>query len=127
MATDLTLYLDDHPGELARVSGLLGAAGVNIDGFCAVTSGGGRAEVHVLVDDMAGAFSALAAAGIEIAHEQEVAVVAVVDDRPGVLSEVSRQLGESGINITLAYLATNTRLVFAADDLAAAKAALNPS
>jgi hypothetical protein len=123
MATDLTLYLDDHPGALARVSGVLGAAGVNILGFCAVTSGGGAAEVHVLVDDMAAAFTALAAEGVQIALEQEVVVVPV-DDRPGVLGEVSRRLGESGVNITLAYLATGTRLVFAADDLAAAKAAL---
>ena len=125
MATDLTVYLDDQPGELARVSGLLGAAGVNIQGFCAVTSGGGQAEVHLLIDDMAAAFDTLATAGVRIASEQEVAVVSVANDRPGVLAEISRKLGESGINITLAYLATNTRLVFAADDLAAAKAALD--
>lgn len=123
MATDLTLHLDDQPGELARMSSLLGDAGVNISGFCAVTSGGGRAEVHVLVDDLAAAFTALAAGEITVASEQEVAVVAV-EDRPGVLGEVSRRLGASGVNITLAYLATDTRLVFAADDLAAAKAAL---
>jgi hypothetical protein len=124
MATDLTLYLDDHPGELARVSGVLGAAGVNIHGFCAVTSGGGSAEVHILVDDMAAAFTTLAAEGVQVALEQEV-VVLTVEDRPGVLGEVSRKLGESGVNITLAYLATGTRLVFAADDLAAAKAAFD--
>jgi hypothetical protein len=125
MATDLTLYLNDQPGELARISSLLGAAGVNIQGFCAVSSGGGQAEVHLLIDDMTAAFSTLADAGIQIASEQEVAVVAVADDRPGVLGEMSRKLGESGVNITLAYLATETRLVFAADDLAAAKAALD--
>ena len=125
MATDLTLYLNDQPGELARISGLLGGAGVNIGGFCAVASGGGQAEVHLLIDDMPAAFSVLASAGVEVALEQEVAVVAVADDRPGVLSEVSRRLGASGVNITLAYLATDTRLVFAADDLAAAKAALD--
>jgi hypothetical protein len=124
MATDLTLHLDDQPGELARVAGVLGTAGVNIDGFCAVRSGGGTAEVHVLVDDMSGAFSALAGAGIRIVSEQEVAVVPVTEDRPGVLGDVSRRLGDSGVNITLAYLATGTRLVFAADDLAAARAAL---
>jgi hypothetical protein len=124
MATDLTLYLNDQPGELARISGLLGEAGVSIQGFCAVTSGGGQAEVHILVDDMAAAFAALASAGIKVASEQEVAVVPVVNDRPGVLGDISRKLGESGVNITLAYLATNTRLVFGADDLAAAKAAL---
>lgn len=123
MTTDLTIYLDDHPGELARISGVLGAAGVNIHGFCAVTSGGGAAEVHILVDDMAAAFTTLAAEGVQVALEQEVVVVPV-EDRPGVLGEVSRRLGESGVNITLAYIATGTRLVFAADDLAAARAAL---
>lgn len=87
MPTDLTLFRDDQPGELGRVSGALGAAGVNIAGFCAVTSGGGQGEVHVLGD-------------------------------------VCRRLGENGVNITLAYLATATRLVLAADDFAAAKAAL---
>ena len=123
MATDLTVYLDDQPGELARITGLLGNANVNIHGFCAVGSGGGQSEVHILIDDVPGAFSTLVAAGVEIASEQEVLVVAV-EDRPGILGEVSRKLGEGGINITLAYLATDTRIVFAADDLAAAKAAL---
>jgi hypothetical protein len=124
MPTDLTLYLDDQPGELARVSGVLGAAGVNISGFCAVTSGGGKGEVHVLVDDMAAAFAALAAADVQVAVEQELAVFAV-DDRPGVLGDVCRRLGEVGVNITLAYLATDTRLVLAADDFAAARDALS--
>jgi hypothetical protein len=123
VATDLTILMDDQPGELARITGLLGAAGVNIGGFCAVTSGGGRAEVHILIDDVPAAFSTLATAGVVIVSEQEVLVVGV-QDRPGVLGEVSHKLGQSGVNITLAYLATETRLVFAADDLAAAKAAL---
>jgi hypothetical protein len=123
VATDLTLHLDDHPGELARIGELLGRAGVNIDGFCAVTSGGGQAEVHVLVDDLSPAFGALADSGITVASEQEVVVVNL-QDRPGALGEVSRKLGEAGVNITLAYLATGTRFVFAADDLAGARTAL---
>jgi hypothetical protein len=126
MAIDLTLYLDDQPGELARVGEILGRAGVNIEGYCAVTSGGGQAEVHVLVEDGPPAFTALQAAAVEIASEQEVVVVPV-DDRPGVLGDVSRTLGEAGVNITLAYLATGTRLVFGADDLGQAKAALGGS
>ena len=123
MATDLTLHLDDSPGELARVGELLGRAAVNIDGFCAVTSGGGRGEVHLLVDDMAAAFDALTGAGIAVVSEEEVLVVPV-EDRPGVLGEVTRKLGDAGVNITLAYLATGTRLVLGSDDLATAKATL---
>lgn len=123
MATDLTVYLDDHPGVLADVTGRLGASGVNIDGFCAVRGGGGKVEVHLLVDDVAAAFTALAAVRVQVMSEQEVLVVPV-QDRPGVLGEVARRLGDRGVNITLGYLATRTRLVFAADDLAAAKDAL---
>jgi hypothetical protein len=124
MATDLTVYLEDQPGELARLGRVLGDAGVNIEGFCAVTSGGGQGEVHLLVEDAADAFTALAAAGIQIVTEQEVAVVAV-DDHPGVLGDISRRLGDAGVNVTLAYLATSTRLVFAADNLAEARAVLD--
>lgn len=116
MATDVTVYLDDQPGELARLAEVLGEEGVNIEGLCAVTSGGGRAEVHFLVQDLAGTFTALARADIEVASEQEVVVVDV-EDTPGVLGQVTRRLGDSGVNITLAYLATRTRLVIAADDL----------
>ena len=123
MATDLTIYLDDQPGELARLGQVLGGGGVNIEGFCAVISGGGQAEIHVLVEDATAAFTALAAAGIEVVSEQEVAVVPV-DDRPGMLGEASCKLADAGVNISLAYLATSTRLVFAADDLAKAKAVL---
>jgi hypothetical protein len=123
MATDVTVYLDDQPGELARLGQVLGEAGVNIEGFCAIASAGGQAETHVLIEDAAVAFDALAAAGIEVVLEQEVAVVPV-EDRPGELGQVSRKLGDAGVNITLAYLATSTRLVFAADDFAKAKTAL---
>ena len=117
MATDLTLYLDDEPGELARVGDVLGKAGTNIAGLCALTTGGGQAEVHILVQDATSAFEALQNAGIKIASEQEVMVLSI-DDRPGALGEVARKLGAAKINLTTAYLATNTRLVLAADDLA---------
>jgi hypothetical protein len=123
MATDLTLYLDDEPGELARLGDVLGTAGVNIAGLCALTSGGGAAEVHILVHDATPAFEALQGAGIKIVEEQEV-IVLDMDDRPGALGEVVHKLGAAKINLETAYLATNTRLVLGADNLADARAAL---
>ncbi len=95
MPVDLTLYLDDQPGELARLGEVLGKAGVNIEGFCAVTSDGTTAEIHVLVEDAAPAFDALQAAEIECVSEQEVVVVDV-EDRPGALGDISRRLGAGG-------------------------------
>ena len=124
MATDLTLYLDDQPGELARVGDVLGQAGANIAGLCALPSGGGQAEVHILVQDATAAFEALQSAGIRIAAEQEVLVLKI-EDRPGALGEIDRRLGEARVNLTMAYLATNTRLVLAADNLAVAKSAIS--
>lgn len=124
MATDLTLYLDDHPGELARVGDVLGKAGANIAGLCALITGGGQAEVHILVMDATAAFEALHGAGIKIAAEQEV-IVLDIEDRPGALGEVAHKLGAANINLTTAYLASNTRLVLAADNLAEAKSALS--
>jgi hypothetical protein len=123
MATDIMLYLDDQPGELARLGLALANAGINIDGLCAMTSSGGAAEVHVLVDDLATALQALQSAGIDIATEQEVVVVPL-DDLPGTLGEVTRRVGEAEVNITLAYLATGTRLVLATDDFPGTIAAL---
>jgi hypothetical protein len=123
MAVDLTVYLADEPGELSRVTALLGAAGVNIEGCCATTSGGGEGEVHLLVEDETAAFEALEKAGIGVTSEQEVLVVPV-EDRPGVLGDVARRLGDAGVNVTLVYLATDTRLVFACDDLSTARGVL---
>ncbi len=124
MATDLTLYLNDQPGELARVGDVLGKAGANIGGLCALSTGGGQAEVHILVNDATSAFEALQAAGIKIAAEQEVLVLEI-EDRPGALGALARRLGDARVNLSLVYLATNTRVVLAADNLADAKSAVD--
>ena len=48
-----------------------------------------------------------------------------MEDRPGALAEVVQKLGRAKVNLLTAYLATNTRLVLGADNLADAKAALD--
>ena len=126
VATDLLLYLEDQPGELARLGEVLGKAGVNIDGLCALSSvgGHGQGEVHVLINgEAAPAFTALTEAQFDIAAEQEVLVIKL-EDRPGALGEVARRLGDAGVNITSCFLATGTRLVLAADNLELAQFAL---
>src|SRR3982750_1238017 len=99
MATDLTIILDDRPGELARLGEVTGAAGVNIQGLAAFT-GEGRGVIHVLVDDdkAARAVEELRRAGMGIADQREVLVVDVVD-RPGSLGELARELAEANVNI----------------------------
>lgn len=123
MATSIAVVLEDRPGTLADLSEALGGAGVNIDGFCCTSTGEGRALAHVLVEDAAGARQALAGAGIEVQAEREVLILDV-EDRPGALGEVARRMGNAGVNLEVAYLATRTRVVLGADDPHKARAAL---
>jgi hypothetical protein len=125
MPTDLTLILHDQPGELARMGEVAGAAGVNIRGLAAFT-GEGRGVIHVLVDDdaVARAREALKGAGLGIADEREVLVVDI-QDRPGSLGELARELAEANVNVDLAYTTFGgVKIVIATDDLDNARAAL---
>jgi hypothetical protein len=127
VAVDLTLILDDRPGELARMGEVLGDAGVNIGGLAAFT-GEGRGVIHVLVDDDAvtRATAALKAAHMGVADEREVLVIDAVD-RPGTLGELTRQLAAANVNIDLAYttFGGGVKIVIATDDLESARAALD--
>jgi hypothetical protein len=125
LSTDLTVVLQDRPGELARLGQATGEAGVNIQGMCAFT-GEGRGVIHILVDDdrATAARKALEDAGMGLADEREVLVVDV-EDRPGTLGELARSLGEAGVNIELAYTTFGgIKLVIATDDIDSARAAL---
>jgi hypothetical protein len=126
VAVDFTLIFDDRPGELARLGQVLGDAGVNIGGLAAFT-GEGRGVIHVLVDDEAvdRAGQALRAAKIGVADQCE-ALVIDVDDRPGTLGELARELAAANVNIDLAYttFGGGVKIVILTDDIASARAAL---
>ena len=120
---DLTVTLEDRPGTLAGLGEATGAAGINIEGMC-LTTGGGRAAVHLLVDDAAAARDALGSAGIEVDTESDVLVVDV-EDRPGTMGEVARKVADAGVNIALAYSTFGgVKLVLGVDDLEKARAAV---
>jgi hypothetical protein len=93
---DLTIILEDRPGRLADLGEATGKAEINVEGMCA-TSGAGRAEVHVLVDDAAAACEALGSAGIEVDAESDVLVIDV-EDRPGTMGEVARKVAGGSIS-----------------------------
>jgi hypothetical protein len=127
MPRDLTVILEDRPGELARLGEATGQAGVNILGMCALTgTGHGKSVIHVLFSDeqAAAAHGAISDAGLGVADDREVLVVDV-EDRPGTLGELARELGDAGVNIELAYTTYGgVKLVIATDDLDAARAAI---
>lgn len=123
MATDLRIEADNTVGQLAKLSEELGKVGVNIDGFCA-TVADDRGVLHVLVEDAGAARQALMGAGYAIGAAREALVLEGVEDRPGYLGEMARRLADNDVNIDVAYLATNTRLVFVVPDVATASQVL---
>ena len=85
-----------------------------------------QVELHILVPHAEAAKHALAISQVGVSREREVIVVDV-EDRPGVLADLTRRVAQAGIDLDLVYVATRNRLVFGAADLAGLKAALEPS
>jgi hypothetical protein len=120
---DLTVRIADRPGAVAGACEALGAAGVNIDGVSAYPAGT-AGQLHLLVEDAVGARAALGAAGYDVVQERQV-LVHELADVPGSAGACLRRVADAGVNLQLVYLATATRLVLSADDLGAARAALD--
>lgn len=122
MAFDLVIEIENTPGALAEVSAAISDAGVNI--AAATCLGSGQcAELHVLVPHAEAAKHALAISHLAVTREREVVVVEV-EDRPGVLADLTRKIAVAGVNLDLVYVATRDRVVFGSADLPALRAAV---
>ena len=98
---DCSIQLTNHPGDLARVAQALGRRGVNIKALAGL-SVGGTALVRILPDDIVVARSALEAASIRFT-ESEVHLV-LLENKAGLLADVTNRLGQSGINLEAVYI-----------------------
>jgi hypothetical protein len=122
MAVDLVIDIENTPGALAEVAAAVSDAGVNLAAATCIGAGE-RAEMHILVPHAEPVRHALAISHVAVTREREVVVVDV-EDRPGVLADLTRKVAEEGVNLDLIYVATRNRVVFGAADLTALRAAL---
>ena len=122
MPVDLVIDVENSPGALAQVAAAISDAGVNIAAATCIGAGE-RAELHILVPHAEAARHSLAISHLAITREREVVVVDV-EDRPGVLADLTRRIAKAGVDLDLVYVATRNRVVFGAPDLAALQAAL---
>lgn len=123
MLKDITVLLEDQPGALAKLGEALGKAEVNIEGVAGMTVVG-RGLIHILVEEGEKTRRALEANDIDVEEEREVLVVDI-QDRPGELGNLARRLAEKGVNIELAYLTADSRLVLGVDDEPGARQVLD--
>jgi hypothetical protein len=116
------IEIDNEPGALARVAAGISDAGVNLAAATCMGTAD-SVELHILVPHAGAARHALALSQLAVSREREVVVVDV-EDRPGVLADLTRKVANAGVDLDLVYVATRDRLVFGAEDLAGLKAAL---
>jgi hypothetical protein len=122
MAFDLVIDVENTPGALAQVAAAVSDAGVNLAAATCIGSGE-RAELHILVPHPEAAKHSLATAQLAVSREREVLVVDV-EDKPGVLADLARQIAGAGVNLDLVYVATRNRLVFGSRDMEALRRAV---
>src|SRR5919199_1280544 len=98
MAFDLTIDIENKPGALAEVAAAISDAGVNVAAATCVGPGE-RAELHILVKHAEAARHALGAIShLAVSREREVVVVDV-EDRPGVLADLTRRISKAGVDL----------------------------
>ena len=100
MAHQISLFVENKPGRLERVTEILAKTRVNIR---AITVSGSYeyGVMKLLVDKPNKALQALSAQGIS-ANKREILAV-LMDDRPGGLHRIAKIFGQRKINIDDAY------------------------
>ena len=96
----ISVFLENKPGRLQRVTKILGDAGVSIRAF-AVAEAGEFGMIRVIVDKPALALETLASGGF-VCRKTEVLCVEI-PDLPGELARLSMKLSEASVNIDYAY------------------------
>ncbi len=98
---DCSIQLTNHAGDLARVAQALARRGVNIKALAGMSIGD-AAMARILPDDIVVARSALEAGKIRFS-ESEVHLV-LLENKAGVLADVTNRLAEAGINLEAVYV-----------------------
>ena len=117
MPTDLRIVIPNRHGTALAVFEAIAGSGVNVDGMCGdLRRGETWGYLHVLVEDPTRAREAVEKAGFEVDAEQPVEVVEV-EDRPGTIAGALRPFRDAGRNISVLYMATNTRVAIGTEDM----------
>ena len=96
----LSLFLDNKPGVMAKICDVLARKKVNILGI-SVTDGHDHAVVRMVVDNPRTALHCLGSAGILVV-ENDV-IMLQLPHRAGALGSLSRKLANAKLNIEYSY------------------------
>ena len=122
---EFDVYVQNKPGELAKVCEMLGNHGVNIKAI-ASERGNARPMIRIVTDDETTAKSALVRSGISYDLRDVIAVK--MTDRPGELGKIARKLAKAMVNVDSIYIigkdGGTTDIAFTVDNIQRAEDAL---
>jgi len=96
----ISVEMPDQPGEMSRVSDLLGEERINIRAICA-SPFEGKSVIRLVVDNSAKAVKVLTSRGYKLKVENVIAVE--TPDHAGGLNSVLKPLKENKINVSYLY------------------------
>jgi len=100
MYDEVSVFVENKPGKLARVAELLGEAGVDILALD-VADEGQFGILKILTGEPVLAKEVLASAGMTVAFTKVACIE--IPDEPGGLVKLARALEKAGLNVTDAY------------------------
>ncbi|TLZ69905.1 MAG: ACT domain-containing protein [Methanobacteriota archaeon] len=123
---EFKVFVQDKPGELARVTEALANQAVNIR---AIASEGGHEStfLRVVTNDVATTEKAFKLAGLKF-EANEILTVELMD-RPGELAKIARRLARAGVNVASLYILGSkngkTEVAMVVNDMDKAKMAIH--
>ena len=123
----ISLFVENRPGRMAKVSKTLSDAGVNIRAMT-IAEAGDFGVIRMVVDNPDEGYKVLHNSGFTVSATD--VLVAEMKDIPGGLYEIVDTLGANKINVDYAYAfvtakAERAMLILRVDDLSRAKQALS--
>ena len=100
MAFHLSVFVENQPGKLERITRTLADAALNVRAF-SMASSGEFGVVRVLVSDPERGYAALKAAKFTVSRRR--ILVALIDDRPGALHDLLVSLASHRVNVEDCY------------------------
>ena len=104
----LTVLVPNQPGQLAKISEVLAARGINIEDFD-VESHGADGLISLTVDKYDAALRALRDAGFRAVTQDTLLIR--LEDKPGALAAVAVRLKDAGIDLRSMHIVRRTESV----------------
>lgn len=123
----LSLFVENRPGRMAKVSKTLSDAGVNIRAMT-IAEAGDFGVIRMVVDDPEKGYKVLHDNGFTVSTTDVLAVE--MKDTPGGLYEIVNTLGENNINVDYVYAfvtakAQKAMLILRVDNIVKARQGLS--